>query len=54
MAKFHLRPENIVFLRGAQGEMWLKLIELQTSPNPSEILELVLKGLNNRKRKRLN
>jgi len=39
MAKFHLRPENIVFLRGAQEEMWLKLIELQTSPNPSEILE---------------
>lgn len=38
MSKFNLNPEDIVFLRGAQEEMFLKLLQLQTSPNPNEIL----------------
>ena len=38
MSKFCLNPEDIVFLRGAQEEMFLKLLQLQTAPNPNEIL----------------
>ena len=38
MSKFCLNPEDIIFLRGAQEEMFLKLLQLQTSPNPNEIL----------------
>ena len=38
MSKFYLKPEDIVFLRGAQEEMFLKLLQLQTAPNPNEIL----------------
>ena len=38
MSKFYLNPEDIVFLRGAQEEMFLKLLQLQTAPNPNEIL----------------
>ena len=39
MAKFKFNPENIVFLRGAQEEMLNKLTQLQTAPNPQEILK---------------
>tara|TARA_B100000886_G_C20333740_1_gene453535 strand:- start:111 stop:923 length:813 start_codon:yes stop_codon:yes gene_type:complete len=39
MSKFKLQPEAIVFLRGAQEEMFSKLLQLQLAPNPSEILE---------------
>ena len=38
MAKFNLDHEDIVFLRGAQEEMFWKLIQLQTAPNPNEIV----------------
>ena len=38
MAKFKLEPENFIFLRGAQEEMLSKLLELQISPNPKEVL----------------
>ena len=38
MSKFILQPEDIVFLRGAQEEMFLKLLQLQTAPNPSDII----------------
>ena len=38
MSKFYLNPEDVVFLRGAQEEMFLKLLQLQTAPNPNEIL----------------
>ena len=41
MAKFHLTNEDIVFLRGAQEEMFSKLLQLQTAPNPIEILEWI-------------
>jgi serine/threonine protein phosphatase 1 len=30
---------DIVFLRGAQEEMWQKLLQLQFAPNPSEVLQ---------------
>ena len=39
MSKFKLKSESIVFLRGAQEEMFSKLLQLQLAPNPSEILE---------------
>jgi len=38
MVKFKLGPENFIFLRGAQEEMLSKLLELQISPNPKEVL----------------
>ena len=41
MAKFNLDNENIVFLRGAQEEMFSKLLQLQIAPNPSEIIEWI-------------
>ena len=39
MASFCLEPNDIVFLRGAQEEMFLKLLQIQTAPNPKEIIE---------------
>ena len=39
MSKFKLRHESIVFLRGAQEEMFSKLLQLQLAPNPTEIIE---------------
>ena len=39
MSKFKLKPERIVFLRGAQEEMFSKLLQLQLAPNPIEIVE---------------
>ena len=39
MSKFKLKPDSIVFLRGAQEEMFSKLLQLQLAPNPIEILE---------------
>ena len=39
MSKFKLNPESIIFLRGAQEEMFSKLLQLQLAPNPTEILE---------------
>ncbi|MBS56618.1 MAG: hypothetical protein CMP16_01955 [Rickettsiales bacterium] len=38
MGKFNLFPDDIVFLRGAQEEMFLKLMQLQIAPNPNDIL----------------
>lgn len=35
-------PHDLVFLRGCQEEMWQKLIELQFSVNPAEILQWLL------------
>ena len=39
MSKLKLKHESIVFLRGAQEEMFSKLLQLQLAPNPAEILE---------------
>jgi serine/threonine protein phosphatase 1 len=33
---------DIVYLRGAQEEMWRKCLELQFAPNPSEVFEWML------------
>ena len=41
MAKFNLNHDDIVFLRGAQEEMFSKLLQLQTAPNPAEIIEWI-------------
>ena len=41
MATYNLAHEDIVFLRGAQEEMFSKLLQLQIAPNPNEIIEWV-------------
>ena len=41
MAKFKLKHNDIVFLRGAQEEMFSKLLQLQIAPNPMEIIEWI-------------
>ena len=38
LAKFSLSPEHIIFLRGAQEEMFLKMLQLQTAPNPHDVI----------------
>ena len=38
MAIHNLEPEEVVFLRGSQEEMFLKLIQLQIAPNPQDIV----------------
>ena len=41
MSKFNLDHEDIVFLRGAQEEMFSKLLQLQIAPNPREIINWI-------------
>ncbi len=41
MAKYKLKNEDIIFLRGAQEEMFSKLLQLQTAPNPIEIIDWI-------------
>ena len=41
MANFNLNHEDIVFLRGAQEEMFSKLLQLQIAPNPREIIDWI-------------
>ena len=38
MSKFKINHEDVIFLRGAQEEMFLKLTQLHTAPNPADIL----------------
>ena len=38
MARYFLTSDKIIFLRGAQEEMFLKLLQLQTAPNPNDII----------------
>lgn len=33
---------DVVFLRGAQEEMWQKLLQLQFAPNPSQVLQWIV------------
>lgn len=42
LARFQGRAEDIVFLRGAQEEMWQKLLQLQFAPAPEEVLTWML------------
>lgn len=37
-----VKPEDIVYLRGTQEEMWQKLLQLQFAPNPKQVLEWML------------
>ena len=39
LSKFLLKAQDIVFLRGAQEEMFIKLLQLQTAPNPQDIVQ---------------
>ena len=39
LSKFFLKTQDIVFLRGAQEEMFIKLLQLQTAPNPQDIVQ---------------
>ncbi len=39
LSNFILKTQDIVFLRGAQEEMFLKLLQLQTAPNPQDIVQ---------------
>mgnify|MGYP000114652758 CR=1 FL=1 len=39
MAKHTLKSNKIIFLRGAQEEMFSKLLQLHLAPNPQEILK---------------
>jgi len=41
MAKYQLKNTDIVFLRGAQEEMFSKLLQLHIAPNPTEILDWI-------------
>jgi len=38
LAKFNLDSNEIIFLRGSQEEMFLKLMQLQIAPNPQDIV----------------
>ena len=35
---------DVVFLRGAQEEMWQKLLQLQFAPNPAQLLEWMVRA----------
>ena len=37
-----MMPQDIVFLRGAQEEMWQKLLQLQLALNPRDVLDWML------------
>ncbi len=37
-----MEPEDIVFLRGAQEEMWRKLLQIQFAPNPLDVFEWMM------------
>ena len=39
MSKFKLKPKDVIFLRGAQEEMFNKILQLQIAPNPIEIIK---------------
>jgi len=39
LARPGMEPEHIVYLRGAQEEMWSKLAQVQFAPNPREVLK---------------
>ena len=42
MARFDALPDDIVILRGAQEEMWRKLLQLHFAPDPTNVLEWML------------
>lgn len=42
MARFDAEPNDIVILRGAQEEMWRKLLQLHFAPDPANVLDWML------------
>lgn len=42
LARPGLEPEDIVFLRGAQEEMWQKLLQIQFAVDPDQVLDWML------------
>lgn len=42
LARYDVSPDSIVFLRGAQEEMWRKLLQLHFAPDPAGILAWML------------
>lgn len=38
-----VEPEDIVYLRGAQEEMWRKLLQIQFAPGPREVFDWMLR-----------
>lgn len=42
VARFGLFPDDVVYLRGRQEEMWQKAMQLQMAQNPAEVLEWML------------
>ena len=42
VARFGLFPDDIVYLRGRQEEMWQKAMQLQMAQNPVEVLDWML------------
>ncbi|MEZ5670207.1 MAG: hypothetical protein R3F55_22820 [Alphaproteobacteria bacterium] len=42
LARPHATPEHLIFLRGAQEEMWQKLLQLQFAPDPPEVMRYLL------------
>ncbi len=48
LAKRGMIPDDIIYLRGGQEEMWQKLLQLQFAPDPTKALVWMLgNGLNN-------
>lgn len=37
-----MEPEDFVYLRGSQEEMWNKLLQIQFAPNPREVFEWMM------------
>lgn len=42
LARPHARPDQFVFLRGVQEEMWQKLLQLQFAPDPPQVMGYLL------------
>jgi len=42
IARPGVEVDDVVYLRGAQEEMWQKLLQLQFAPNPAEVLRWML------------
>ncbi len=44
LAKPAMMPNDIVYLRGGQEEMWSKLLQIQFSPNPRHVVDWMYKA----------
>ncbi len=43
LAQSGVQPEDIIFLRGGQEEMWHKLLQIQFAPKPRGVLEWMMR-----------